>query len=214
MKEEITLNTNELSEEEKKVLESTFAFECCTGYNVIGAKQYRFSKEQLVSDLTNSLTRLDQQDFEIDKINMLRQTIPAILIVLVAGIISTMISQPWLVILPAAILYTTDLLINKKLTAKNKKKLNAEKEIRKTLISKVEEEYKKQALREKINTNEKLKETIKNDITTRYLVSTVLKDYQGNTNEEDRNISNAAIGAKTEEKTQESPKQMIKGKNN
>lgn len=113
--EEVIINTEKLSNEEKKVLESTFAFECCTGYNLTGAQQYRFPKEQLISELSKWLDKIEKGIFEVRKNSMIGQLIVGIGTMLVAGIVSTMISNPWLVIPLATFgMLAAELIIKKK----------------------------------------------------------------------------------------------------
>lgn len=215
MEEEITLNTKDLSEEERKVLESTFAYECCTGYNLTRAKQYKIPKEQLVKEIENSLALLDKKTFEIEKNNMMRQVISAGSIVFAAGLIATMISIPFLVIPPAIILCIGDLFINKRITDRKMDYINISKKARKMLLAKIEEDTLKEALQEKVVLQEKIenKEQQKGNISLNIAASSSVIE---KTADEVKNISNNEVSVKTETATkeQESPKKMIKGKNN
>lgn len=225
MKEEITLNTKDLSEEERRVLESSFAFECCTGYNLTGAKQYRFPKEQLISELSKGLDKIEKGIFEVRKNSMIGQLIVGIGTMLVAGIVSTMISNPWLVISLATFGMLAAELIIKKKEKKKIANLKAEENIKMALLKKVndvsqkEQAKEKSALKEKEALNENKVNKIqdinqeKGNISLEVNASSDVIAQADNTA---RNISNNTVSAKTETvaKEQESPKQMIKGKNN
>lgn len=216
MNEEVIINTERLSNEEKRVLESTFAFECCTGYNLTGAKQYKIPKEQLVKEIENSLALLDKKTFEIEKNNMMRQVISASSIVFATGLIATMISIPFLVIPPAIILCIVDLFINKRITDRKMEKINISKKARKMLLAKIEEDSLREALQAKVVLQEQEektenKEQEKGNIS---LDITASSDVIGKAGNQVQNISNTEVSVKIETIAKEAePKKMVKERN-
>lgn len=220
MKEEITLNTNELSEEERKVLEYSSAFEVHF-YNVTGAKQYTFPKNLLEAEL--------QRDCEAISDNILKaqnnacHPISGIGVAILAGLIMAVVSNPVTVIIPTAIYMITSRIIMLKKLSKKVAKLEDEQRVKSRLLLRLKEASEVEQAEEMItlketevlNENKQNKtQEVNQEKGNISLEVNASSDIIAQTDDKARNISDAAVGAKTEEKTQESPKQMIKGKNN
>lgn len=215
--ETIQLNTQEFSQEEKKILEDSSAFEFYF-YNLRGDKQYTFPKKILMKELTSTVQRINNQIMDVKVKSLISTFVLAIGLLLLAGIVSTMINNPFAVILPVAYLYAGGYLFLTKWTQKKIKELETEKEVRENLIEKIEE---KSTNQNKKNTkvieniqqeNQALETTIKEENKNSSLEISANSDIISNIGEKAQNISNNEVTVKKELNEKEIPKKMVKGK--